>query len=178
MMRFARLVTLAALALAATLAAGCAGYRRGSAVPQELRAVHVPAFENRTVYPMAGAIAAQQLLDALIEDGTFTPTDFNSATLRTQVVLSGLAADAIRYDRNNAIIPDEYRATLRAQLYAFDARTGETLINGKTVSATETALTRNDFQTGMADALPRLARKLAQNLLIELHGIEHPPAAQ
>ncbi len=171
---FARLA-LPLFALAA-LGAGCAGYRLGSPVPEELRAIHVPAFENNTEYPMVGAVAAQQFLDALIEEGIFEPTDFEHARLRTQVIVTGIAADAVSYDRNNAILPDEYRVTLRARLYAYDARTGETLINGKPVSATDSALTRNDFQTGVMDAIPRLSRKLAQNLLVELHGIA-PTAA-
>lgn len=170
--------TLAALAaaLACAALAGCAAYHRGSPVPRTLRAIHVPAFENQTLYPMAGAVAAQQLLDAIIEDGTFTPTAYEDARLRTQIVLSGLDADPVRYDRNHAILPDEYRLTLTATLYAFDAETGETLINGKRVSASETALTRGDFQTGVLDALPRLARRLAQNLLATLQTVGERPA--
>lgn len=163
-------LALTLLALA-TLGAGCAGYHLGTPVPKGLRTVHVPAFENSTEYPMVGAMAAQQFIDALIEEGTFEPADFEHARLRVQVVISGVGADAISYDRNNTILPDEYRLTLRARLYAYDALTGETLINGKPVSASDTALTRNDFQTGVMDTLPRLSRKLAQNLLLELHSI-------
>ena len=161
---------LLALPLLALLT-GCAGYRLGSPVPEACRPIHVAAFENETDYPMVGTLASQQLLDALIEDGTFTPTAYDNARLRVQVVISGVGADAISYDRNNTILPDEYRLTLRARLYAYDALTGETLINGKPVSASDTALTRNDFQTGVMDTLPRLSRKLAQNLLLELHSI-------
>lgn len=154
------------------LLAGCAGYQRGSAVPEDYRSINVPAFENRTEYPMAGAIAAQQFLDAIIEDGTFAVKDYDAARLRTQVVLGDLGSRAVRYDRNAVIVPDEYTVTLSAQLYVFDASTGAALINGKRVTATDSALTRNDYQTGMMDALPRVSRKLAQALLAELHGLD------
>ncbi len=169
----------AALALGA-LCAGCQGYTRGSSVPEALRTVHVAAFENRTQYPKVGAIATQQLLDALIEDGTFRPVDYASARLRVQGVMAAPRTDAVSYDRNNIIVPDEYRLTLRASLYVHDALTGETLINGKTFSATETMMTRGDYQTGVTDALPRVSRKLAQTLLAALQSLEaelpDPPA--
>lgn len=161
---------LFALPLLALLA-GCAGYRLGSPVPEALRSVHVAAFENRTAYPMAGAIAAQQLLDALIEDGTFAPTGYDEARLRVQATITGVGTQAVSYSRNNNIEPDEYHVVLSAQLYAFDAQTGETYINGKTVRAIDSALTRNDYQTAVADTLPRVSRKLAQAILTELHGI-------
>lgn len=164
-MRFGTYLLIAA----AALLAGCAGYQRGSSVPEALRTIHIPAVENRSVYPMAGAIAAQQILDAVIEDGTFRPVAYDAARLQTQLVLSGVQADAVRYDQNHAILPEEYLVTLRLQLFVFDSVTGETLVNGKTLSAMESVLTRGDFQTGMVDALPRIARRLAQQVLEELH---------
>lgn len=160
--------------LAVGLMTGCAGYQRGSAVPEAYRTIHVPAFENQTEYPMAGAVAAQQFLDAIVEDGTFVVEDYDSARLRTQVVLSGVNARAVRYDRNSVIVPDEYTVSLIAQLYVFDATNGATLVNGKRVVAMDSALTRGDFQTGMTDALPRVSRKLAQLLLAELHSLDVP----
>ena len=160
-------VTLLSLCMALVLlgASGCAGYRRGTTVPEELRTVHVPAFENQTIYPMSGAIAVQQFLDALIEDGTFRPERYEVARLRTQVVLESLNTRAVRYDRNHAIVPEEYRLTLVARLYVFDRKSGKTLVNGKLVRASDSALTRGDMQTGVMDALPRVSRALAERLL-------------
>ncbi len=156
------------LAFFATLT-GCAGYQRGSLVPQELRSVHVPAFVNRTEYPMVGAQAAQQFLDLLIEDGTFSPTAFEKAKLRTQIEITGISTYAVRYDRNYAIVPDEYHLRLSAKLFVYKADTGETLIDGKDLFATDSMLTRGDYQTGVMDAIPRLSRALGQRLLDELH---------
>lgn len=160
------------------LCSGCQGYTRGSSVPESMRTVHVAAFENRTQYPRVGAVATQQLLDALIEDGTFRPTDYAFARLRVQGVMSSPKTDAVSYDRNNIIVPDEYRLTLKARIYVYDALTGETLMNGKRLSATDTMMTRGDFQSGVIDALPRVSRKLAQAILAELHALgAEPPAA-
>ncbi len=150
---------------------GCAGYNLGSPVPEELRQVHVPAFVNHTEYPAAGAQGAQQFLDLMIEDGTFSPTTFEDASLRVQVELSGLSTEAVRYDRNYSIVPDEYHLRLTAKLFVYKAATGETLIDGKSVTATDSMLTRGDYQTGIMDALPRLSRVLGQRLLDELHTI-------
>ena len=161
---------LFALPLLALLA-GCAGYRLGSPVPEALRSAHVAAFENQTAYPMAGAIATQQTLDALIEDGTFTPTGYDEARLRVQATITGVGTRAVSYSRNNNIVPNEYHVILSARLYAFDALTGETYINGKPIHAIDGTLTRNDYQTGITDSLPRVSRKLAQAILTELQGI-------
>ena len=90
------------------LITGCAGYRLGSPVPEACRPIHVAAFENETDYPMVGTLASQQLLDALIEDGTFTPTTYDTARLRVQAVIQPLDTDAVRYSRNDNLVPDEY----------------------------------------------------------------------
>lgn len=164
---------LFALPLLALLA-GCAGYRLGSPVPEAYRTVHVAAFENGTDYPMAGAIASQQLLDALIEDGTFAPAAYDKARLRVQAVVQPLGTDAVRYSRNKHNVPDEYHVTLTARLYVFDAKTGATYVNGKPVTAVDSALTREDYQTGIQDALPRVSRRLAQAILAELHALDLP----
>lgn len=161
-----------ALIVSIIVLSGCAGYQRGSAVPRELRTIHIPAFENHTEYPMVGASATQQFLDAVIEDGTFTPMTFETARLRTQVIIKSCSTDSVRYDRDNLIVPDEYYLTLTAELYIFDAKTGETYVNGKKITATDTMLTRNHYQTGINDAIPRVARRLARTLLDELQSIE------
>lgn len=150
---------------------GCAGYQRGTAVPPELRTIHIPAFENSTEYPMVGAIAAQQFMDVLIEDGNFTPESYENARLRTQVIISNCQTSSVRYDRNNVIIPSEYYLTISAKLYVYDAVTGEPYIDGKTVTATDTMLTRDQYQTAVVDVFPRVSRRLAKALLDELHSI-------
>ena len=164
---------LLALPLLALLA-GCAGYRLGSPVPEACRPIHVAAFENQTDYPMVGTLASQQLLDALIEDGTFAPTAYDNARLRVQAVIQPLNTDAVRYSRNYNLVPDEYHVALTARLYVFDAKTGKTYVNGKPITAVDSALTREDYQTGIQDALPRVARRLAQSILTELHSLDLP----
>ena len=131
---------LLALPLLALLT-GCAGYRLGSPVPEVCRPIHVAAFENQTDYPMVGTLASQQLLDALIEDGTFTPTAYDNARLRVQAVIQPLDTDAVRYSRNDNLVPDEYHVALTARLYVFDAKTGKTYVNGKPITAVDSALT-------------------------------------
>lgn len=150
---------------------GCAGYQRGSSVPEAFHTIHVPAFENQTRYPMVGAVATQQFLDTLIEDGTFDPEELDTARLRLQVIVTDFQADSVRYDRNNTIVPTEYYLTMQAKVFLYDAHTGETYINGKQIHATEVMLTRNEFQTGVTDVIPRLSRKLAKNLLDELQNL-------
>lgn len=169
---------LAVAGVVALGGAGCAGYQRGSAVPTALRTVHVPAFENRTEYPMVGAVAAQQFMDAVIEDGTFRLLPYEQARLRMQVIISHITSSSVRYDRNNAIIPSEFHLRLEAKVYISDRITGDIYVNGQTISATESMLTREDFQTGLTDALPRLSRVLGQRLLEVLQSVRQPDPIQ
>lgn len=160
-------VTLLSLCMALVLLQGF-GVRRVSARDDGARRASDGArarLRESDDIPDVGAIAAQQFLDALIEDGTFRPERYEVARLRTQVVLESLNTRAVRYDRNHAIVPEEYRLTLVARLYVFDRKSGKTLVNGKLVRASDSALTRGDMQTGVMDALPRVSRALAERLL-------------
>lgn len=166
-----RFLALFALLPLMALLAGCAGYTRGSSVPKDLRAVHLAAFENGTLYPMAGATVTEQIARALIDDGTFSLTDYDSATLRIQGVVSDPVTRAVAFDQSNRLVPDEFRMVLSAKIYAFDARTGEALINGKTFTGETLMLTMNDFQTGVMNYLPRAAKQIADRVLEELHSL-------
>lgn len=165
------LLSLTVLCSLTMLVAGCLGYTRGSAVPPDLRRVHLPAFENATEYPMAGALVTRQLAAELIDDGTFTLTDYESATLRIQGVVMPPVTRAVTFDRSNRIVPDEFRLKLSVRIYAFDARTGEALIDGKVFSGSTTLLTMNDYQNGVMNALPRAAAEVAVRVAEELQAL-------
>lgn len=151
---------------------GCAGYTRGSNIPENLRTVHLAEFEDNTIYPMAGAAVTQNLKRVMIEDGTFSFETFEKAPLRVHGKISAVSTRALRYDHNNLILPNEYSVTLTANVYAYDVENGIMLLNGQQVSATDTFLTRNDYSTGIMDAIPSLSAKLAQNILEQLHTLD------
>lgn len=174
-MNIISLSTMLFLLCGALSLTGCAGYTRGSNLPAELRTVNVAAFENETLYPMAGAMVTQHLMRAMSEDGTFTFTDLESAPLRIHGKVSGLNTRPVRYDRNNLILPNEYKATLVATIYVYNMQTGEMLLNGQNVSAEEYFFSRNDYSSGIQDALPALSAKLAQNILEHLHTLGERP---
>ncbi len=161
--------TLITLLLALACLSGCAGYQRGATVPNHLRKVHIPAFENMTDYPMAGAMVSQQLADALIEDGTFTLTSYEDADIRLSGVVASPSARAIAYERNYTSTPDEYIVRLQLKLYVVEAESGEFLLNGKIISGRSSMITHGDFQTSLMNALPRVAKNLAKSTVIELH---------
>ncbi len=151
---------------------GCAGYTRGTSVPQGLRKISVPAFENHTEFPMVGATVAHQIAVAIIEDGTFQIVPHDEADLQLSGDIRGLSTDALSYDRNNNILPSEYTISLTLSCYAIDALTGERYLDGRKIVGQTTMLTQGDYQTAVMNALPRAAKDLAKNLLIELHTIE------
>ncbi len=166
--------TLLTLTTAALTFVGCAGYQLGSSVPQDLRSIHVSAFENNTVYPMVASTATQHTMTAIVHDGTFSLDDLNKATLRLTGSVDGITTKAISYDQSNAALPDEYLVGIKAKIYLYNTLTGEMLINGKTIKASTYMLTRGEMQTAVVDIIPTLSAKLSENILSQLHTIGEP----
>lgn len=161
--------------LAMVTLTGCMGYRVGSNVAPELRSVYVAAFENATVYPMVGAVTTQHLMTAIVEDGTFNLDPLETATLRITGRVESISNDPISYDHSNFVLPKEYLCTIKATYYVYNTQTGEMMVNGKSVEASEYMLTRGEMQTAVVDIIPSIAAKLGDALLDQLHNLEANP---
>jgi hypothetical protein len=75
---------LSAAAAALVFAAGCANYNYhfGSSVPEELRTITVPVFENGSGFPEIDAIVTQYVLREIQREGTFAISPPESASLK------------------------------------------------------------------------------------------------
>jgi len=159
----------AVLFCCAAVFAGCASYKMGSRVPQEFRLAAVPVFENASGTPEAGSFATQAVLEEMLRDGTFRPTDLESATLKVQGRVTACSLGAIRFNRNRITQTDEYRLTMTVEVTAVEKASGRLVLDRVPVSATTTFTTRDDLQTGLHDGLPRVSAALAQNVVALLN---------
>jgi hypothetical protein len=147
------------------LASGCASYRVGSAVPEELRTIAVPVFENASGFPEIDAVVTQYVLREFQREGTFKLAPLEGASLKLLGKLVKSDLQALNYDRNFGSRTSEYRYALVAEITLVERSTGKLLIDGLPVKANTTFLTHGDMLTGMQDAAPRIAKELSRAIV-------------
>jgi len=155
-------VLTAALTTALLFAAGCSTYKFGSSVPEELRTIAVPVFENASGFPEIDAVVTQYVLREFQREGTFKISSLDTASLKLLGKLVKSDLQALNYDRNYGSRTSEYRYSLVAEITLVERGTGKLLIDDMLVKANTTFLTHGDMLTGMQDANPRIAKELAR----------------
>jgi hypothetical protein len=153
------------LAGALLLTGGCAHYRFRSSVPEELRTVAVPVFENASGYPEIDAVVTQYVLREFQREGTFKISPMDSASLKVLGKLTKTQLTPLNYDRNYGSRASEYRYALEAEITLVERGTGKLLLDAVPVKANTTFLTHGDMLTGMQDAYPRIAKELARAIV-------------
>jgi len=145
--------------------AGCSSYKFGSSVPEELRSVAVPVFENETGFPEIDASVTQYVLREFQREGTMRISSMENASLKLLGKLVESTPQPLNYDRNYVSRSSEYRFELAAEITLVERGTGKLLIDNLTVKANTTFLTRGDMLTGLQDAYPRVSKELARNIV-------------
>lgn len=161
-MRLYQPVTVVAAAIALLFSAGCTSYRFRSSVPNELRTLAVPVFENDSGFPEIDAVVTQYVLREFEREGTFKISAVDHASLKLLGKLERTSLQALNYDRNYRSRTSEYRYTLTAKITLVERATGKLLIDDLPIKANTTFLTHGDMQTGMQDAQSRIAKELAR----------------
>ena len=155
-------LTLAVTLLAVT---GCSSYRFGSAVPNELRTIAVPVFENASSYPEIDAVVTQYVLREFQREGTFKIKSLKDSSLKLIGKLVKSDLQPLSYDRNYGSRTSEYRYALTAEITLVERSTGKLLIDAMPIKANTTFLTHGDMLTGMQDAYPRIAKELSRSIV-------------
>jgi len=156
---------LALCSLFLFLTASCASYRIGSDVPQELRTITVPVFENASGFPEIDATVTQYVLREFQREGTFKIASLDDASLKLLGKLIKTDMQSLNYDRGYGARTSEYRYTLVAEITLVERGSGKLLIDGQRIKANTTFLTHGDMLTGMQDAGPRIAKELSRAIV-------------
>jgi len=166
------------LGLAATLCAllaGCASYRITSDVPEELRTISVPVFENASGYPEVSAIVTQHVLREFQREGTMTLQPLEDASLKLLGTVKSGRVQPIRFDSAYASRAEEYFYVLVAEITLVERGTGKLLLDAVEVRGAATFLTYDDMLSGMQNAYPRAARELARAIVDTVLATWAPP---
>jgi len=156
------ILTFAAALLFST---GCASYRFRSSVPEELRTIAVPVFENASGLPEIDAIVTQYVLREFQHEGTFKIKGVKDSSFKLLGKLVKGDTQALNYDRNYGSRTSEYRYSIVAEITLVERSTGKLLIDGLQVKANTTFLTHGDMLTGLQDAYPRIAKDLSRSIV-------------
>jgi hypothetical protein len=146
-------------------AAGCAQYRVRSSVPENVRTIAVPVFENASGFPEIDALVTQYVLREFQREGTFKIDSLHGASLKLLGRLAKSDLQALNYDRNFGSRTSEYRYALVAEITLVEVSTGKLLIDDMSIKANTTFLTHGDMLTGMQDAGPRIAKELSRAIV-------------
>lgn len=147
---------------------GCSGlpdYRWTSRVPEEIRTVAVPVFENRTASAELGPIAAQYTLREFQREGTFAVRRPGDSSLEVQGVLVRAERRPVSFDRGYGMRAGEYRYFVTAEVSLIDKDGGKVLADRRVYKAETTFLVQGDLLTGERGAAQRIAADLARQIV-------------
>lgn len=153
------------LSLTALLLAGCANYRWTSRVPEEIRTVAVPVFENRTQAAELGPIVTQYTLREFQREGTFSIRRSGDSTIEVQGAIVNASRYHVSYDRSFGSRASEYRYIVTAEVSFVNKDTGKILVENRQYKAETTFQVQGDLLTGQRNAAARIAQELARQIV-------------
>ena len=171
-MKKSRVCRLVSLSLALAVG-GCTGYRWTSGVPEELRTVAVPVFENRTSSAELGHIVTDYVLREFQREGTFSIRRSGSSALEVQGAIVKTSREAAAFDRGYGSRASEYRYVVTAEVSLVNKDTGKVLLDNRRYVAETTFLTRGDLLTSQRDAASRIAQEFARQIVDDVTAFDY-----
>jgi hypothetical protein len=145
-------------------ASGCAGYKLGpvNGLAAGEKSVQVNPFTDKTLEPRLADAVTQQLRKQLQRDGTY-----HLARNDGDIVVSGsvlhYSRQEVSFTSTDVLTVRDYRIELRAQVTAYDRRTGKVILD-QPVSGTTLIRVTTDLTSTERQALPLLAADFAKNV--------------
>ena len=111
MNRFLSLLVTAGLIL---LASGCASYRLGSMLPDDIRTVYVPTCVNKTSEPLIEQDVTRSILSQIQMDGSLRVASEETADPILDITLTHFWLDPVAYQTGASSTVNQYRMSIRA----------------------------------------------------------------
>ena len=112
---------LPALAAAALLglAPGCASYRLGSMLPDDIRTVYMPTCVNQTEEPQIEQDVTRAILSQIQMDGSLRVADADTADTVLEITLVKFWLDPVAYEADESSTANQYRMNIRASFVLY-----------------------------------------------------------
>ena len=111
MNRFLSLLVTAGLIL---LASGCASYRLGSMLPDDIRTVYVPTCVNKTSEPLIEQDVTRSILSQIQMDGSLRVASEDDADTILEITLTKFWLDPVAYVAGKSSTANQYRMSIKA----------------------------------------------------------------
>jgi len=105
--------TLAA-ALLLLLTAGCANYRLGSMLPDDLKTVYIPTCKNETAEPLIEQDVTRAILAQIQMDGSLRVASADDADTVLEITLTKFWLDPVAYVTGKSSTANQYRMSIKA----------------------------------------------------------------
>ena len=159
---------LVALASAGLLLNGCAGYRLGSMLPDDIATVFIPTFINSTTEPQLEVETTRALIAAVQRDGSLRVVNQEQADTVLTVTLKGYNLSPVSYRTDQRRSAREYRITLHASFLMTRRDSGAVVAESPRVIGEGVFPISGDLTTSKIRGLPVAADDLARRIVQQM----------
>lgn len=176
--RFFRTTLILGAGLSLLCLQGCASYRLGSQLPDDIQTTYVPLVINETDEPLLETAVQQAVIQELVKDGSLKPiNDEARADSILNVTVTLYKVKAIAFTDQNRNRPDEYRLEMRADIELL-APDGTPMVRQSGARGRSTFVLTVDMTTSKREATPEAARDLANDIVAKVtESWAHPAPA-
>ena len=144
---------------------GCAGYRLGSMLPDDIKSVYVPTFVNKTSEPQLEVDTTQAMVAELQKDGSLRVVNEDQADSLLKVTLRSYRIEPVSYRSDQRTSAREYRIVLNASILMTRRGTGAVVMEAPSVRGEFVFPVSGDLSSSKRRGLPLAAEDLAHNLV-------------
>jgi len=149
------------LSLFCFILAGCAGYRVGSTLPENVQSISLSVV-NRTDEPSIEVDVMKALRAEVQRDGRLKLALPGEADAALEVTLNRYALNALAFDRRHGSRPEEYRMVLSAASVLSYTDSGEVIVESPELLGESEFPYAADLTSAKLGALPVAAADLAR----------------
>ncbi|MFH1475925.1 MAG: LptE family protein [Verrucomicrobiota bacterium] len=156
---------LLGMALVLLTMPGCVGYRLGSTLPPDVKAIYVRLFINKCNEPFLEIDTTNAAIAEFQKDGTLRIVPRDEADVVLETTLNALTLTPLRYDQiTDKDKPNEYRLTLQVSFVLKRAKSGE-IMNEASVVGESTFVFIGNLNSSKRAAIPAASEDLAKRIV-------------
>ena len=156
---------LAALPLLLLLLPGCAGYRLGSMLPDDIKTVHVPTILNQSGEPLVENDVTRAIIGQIQRDGSLRIAREDEADSILVVTLRSYDIAPLSFTRATRTQANEYRITLAGSMMLLRPNRQDVIIEAPIVRGDTDFPFGGDMTSAKRQALPDAARDFARDVV-------------
>ena len=158
-------IPAAAAALLLLFAAGCANYRLGSMLPDDVRTVYVPTCRNQTPEPLIEQDVTRAILSQIQMDGSLRVAAEDAADVVLEITLNRFWLDPVAYESGSASTANQYRMSIKASFVLYRRADRSVVAESPSVTGWHDFDFAGDMTSSKAVALRPAADDLGRRIL-------------